>query len=329
MLAVLEQTRAVSTCKRCLPSVTTILSDYIPTFRFGVLSRCRAVSISINPAENQEGYRPLPRCKEYGFADRSALTDDDLANVARRSDEYFAAGDKHRFFNTLASVVSSIDPTWSYEAGTLSHIDVVACVTRPTWTNGVPAEERRVMLESCRQHFLTTLRLLPSDSWLLCDGRTALQAIDDVGGRTENTEQLEGNLAVCIGTLLLEAGAHRFVGWNYPAHKLYGKQTEVGLAAKCLMDGGIHDPKAEAVLRPSPESSSLSSCIADRLVFTSQRDLMRFLVGKLGHNQDSVCREYAAADRQGLVPRNSNRHGLSAEQYAHRLYADGIRNGWL
>jgi len=326
---VLEQTKAVSACKRCLPSVTTILTDYIPTFRFGMLSRCRAVSISINPAENQEGYRPLPRCAEYGIVDRSALTDDDLAEVARRSDEYFEAGNKHRFFNTLASVVSSIDPTWSYEAGTLSHIDVVACVTRPTWTNGVPAPERQVMLERCRRHFLETLRLLPSDCWLLCDGRTALGAIEEAGGATERTERVGSGLTVSIGTLTLDSREYRYVGWNRPAHKLYKSPRTIGAAVKLLMKGCEDESQADVVAGPALETSCPSSCIADGRVFTGQRDLMRFLVRRLGYNEDAVCREYAAADRQNLVPRNSNRHELSAEQYAHRLYSDGIHKQWL
>ncbi len=328
MFDVLQQTRAVSTCKLCLSAATTILNEYIPTFRFGVLSTCRAVTISINPAENQQGYRPLPQLRQYRIADRSALTDDDLTDVVRRSDEYFAVGNKHKFFNTLARLVSNIDSTWTYEAGTLSHIDVVACVTRPTWAD-VPAQERQVMLERCREHFLNTLKFLPSDCWLLCDGKTVLEAIKQVGGQAEKTERVGHRQTVCVGNLLLEGRTHRFIGWNIPAHQPYGSQPTLGAAVKELMDGGGHDPKAAVALRPSLDSPLMSSCIADGLSFTSQRDLMRFLVGRLGYNENAVCREYAAAERRGLVPRRSDKYQLPPEKYAHRLYSDGIRKPWL
>lgn len=329
MFDVLQQTRVVSTCKSCLSAATTILNEYVPTFRFGVVAAARAVTISINPAENQDGYRLLPTLKEYGIGDRCELTDDHLADAARRSDEYFTLGNKHRFFNTLASVVSSIDATWSYEAGNLSHIDVVACVTRPTWTNGVPGHERRVMLKRCREHFLKTLQLLPADCWLLCDGRTALRAIEDAGGATNMAERLGSGLTVSIGTLTLHGRQYRYLGWNRPAHRLYESPTAVGLAAKRLMSGVGDQPQAESVAMPSLELLSPSTCITNGLSFKSQRALMKFLVGRLGYNENAVCREYCAAERRGIVVRKSDQHGLGCDRYAHRLYSDGIRKRWM
>jgi hypothetical protein len=291
-----------------------------------VLSKCQAVTVSINPAENQEGYRSLPRLSDYGLADRSALADGDLADIARQNDEYFVGGNKHRFFNTLASLVSSIDSTWSYEAGTLSHIDVVACVTRPTWTNGVPGQERDFMEERCRQHFFKTLRLLPPECWLLCDGRTAIDAIEDAGGQTRTTVRLKSGLIVCIGDMEIQGCTHNYLGWNRPAHRLYERPAVLASAAKRLMNGDSDQSSTGASPTPSHGSSTI---LTNGHVFANQRDLMRFLVAKLGRIEDAVCREYAAAERRGLVPRSRNNHGLSAEQYAHRLYSDGIRKQWL
>lgn len=328
MLAVAQQTKVVSTCKRCLSNVTSVLGEYIPTFRFGVLSTARALSISINPAENQRNTRPLPLLPEYSIVDRSELSGEALADIERRSDEYFANGSKHSFFSKLASIVSRMDPALRYEDGSLSHMDVVACVTRPTWAS-VPAQERQNMLKSCREHFLATLRLLPSGALLFCDGRTALQAIEDAGGVTEITEHVKGNLIVFIGTLPIGTNVHTYVGWNHPAHKLYASPSEVARAVKRLLKGNPDENGVQMVTQPLDSSSLSPPIIGDGQSFGNQRDLMRLLVKTLGYDEDAVCPEYASAERRGLVPRSRNNHGLSPEQYAHRLYADGIRKGWL
>lgn len=38
---------------------------------------------------------------------------------------------------------------------------------------------------------------------------------------------------------------------------------------------------------------------------------------------------YAKKEDSGLVLRKSNKHSLSAENYAKRLLCDGLRKGWL
>src|ERR1043166_1828277 len=319
------QTRAVSKCTLCLSCAASILNDYIPTFRFGVLSTCRAVTISINPAENVHGRRPLPRLGDYGVTDRRDLKEEHLSDISRRSDEYFAHGTKHRFFNTLASVVASIDQTWTYETGTLSHVDLVACVTRPTWANGVPEEDRSVMLRNCRPHFLNTLRLLPPDCWLLCDGKTALQAIEAAGGLTAISERV-AKITISLGTLVFDSKEYRYVGWSRPAHKLYASPNDVGSKVKRLIGSRSDGSKAVRIEEPPAEAPASAT---NGLSFASQRDLMRFLVRTLGQREDVACREYAEVERRGRVPRTSDKYSLSPEQYAHRLYRDGIRKGWL
>lgn len=51
----------------------------------------------------------------------------------------------------------------------------------------------------------------------------------------------------------------------------------------------------------------------------SQRDFMRQLVRRFGHDAERVVREYAAAETRGEVERKSNSHGITAEQYARAL----------
>jgi hypothetical protein len=62
---------------------------------------------------------------------------------------------------------------------------------------------------------------------------------------------------------------------------------------------------------------------------SAQRDYMRKLVAQFGFDQERVCSAYALAEREGIVRRKSNQTALSAEDYARRLWLDGIRKGWL
>jgi len=134
-----------------------------------------------------------------------------------------------------------------------------------------------------------------------------------------------------MGKVVVEDREFKYIGWNYPAHQLtrYGSPSAVASAAKRLMTGGNDQSQTAAVKAESLEWLSPSSCIPDGMTFTSQRALMRFLVGRLGYNEDAVCGEYAEAERRGRVPRTSDKYRLSPEQYAHRLYSDGIRKRWL
>jgi hypothetical protein len=61
----------------------------------------------------------------------------------------------------------------------------------------------------------------------------------------------------------------------------------------------------------------------------SQRDKMRELKRLYGKDANTIIKEYAAAERSGLVGRKSNHRGISPEDYAARLYADGVKKGWI
>jgi len=62
---------------------------------------------------------------------------------------------------------------------------------------------------------------------------------------------------------------------------------------------------------------------------TSQRDVMRELNRRFGGDQDKVVAAYAAAERCGDVQRASNVRDIDPEEYARRLYADGVAKRWL
>ena len=62
---------------------------------------------------------------------------------------------------------------------------------------------------------------------------------------------------------------------------------------------------------------------------TTQRDVMRNLYRRIGGDRDQVVAAYAAAERRGEVTRASNVRNVEPEEYAGRLYADGVKKGWL
>jgi hypothetical protein len=61
----------------------------------------------------------------------------------------------------------------------------------------------------------------------------------------------------------------------------------------------------------------------------TQRDVMRDLDRRFEGDQDKVVAAYAAAERRGDVKRASNVHAITPEEYARRLYADGVKKGWM
>lgn len=65
------------------------------------------------------------------------------------------------------------------------------------------------------------------------------------------------------------------------------------------------------------------------LVPRSQRDVMRRIYVECRADEARAAREYAAAELRGEVRRARNRYGMSAEEYARRLLADGLKKGWL
>lgn len=61
----------------------------------------------------------------------------------------------------------------------------------------------------------------------------------------------------------------------------------------------------------------------------SQRDMMRDLYKRSKGDPGRVIREYAVAEQKRLVRRKANKSGLSPEEYARALFADGMKKGWL
>jgi hypothetical protein len=62
---------------------------------------------------------------------------------------------------------------------------------------------------------------------------------------------------------------------------------------------------------------------------SGQRAVMREIYARWKQDPTRLVREYANAEREGRVQRKGNMSGLSPEEYARALLADGERKGWL
>ena len=78
--------------------------------------------------------------------------------------------------------------------------------------------------------------------------------------------------------------------------------------------------------RPEPTVDPFEAGVV--VMARTQRDVMRELCTRFG-DEGRVVAAYAAAERRGDVARMSDVHGLRPEEYARRLYADGVKKGWL
>ena len=61
----------------------------------------------------------------------------------------------------------------------------------------------------------------------------------------------------------------------------------------------------------------------------TQRDYMRKLYLQHNGEKAKIVSDYAQAERDGKVARNSNDRRFSPEEYASRLFYDGVHDGWI
>jgi len=56
---------------------------------------------------------------------------------------------------------------------------------------------------------------------------------------------------------------------------------------------------------------------------------MRELFRRFDGNRARVVQAYAEAEQRGEVERVRDSHGMRADEYASRLFADGVQKRWL
>ena len=62
---------------------------------------------------------------------------------------------------------------------------------------------------------------------------------------------------------------------------------------------------------------------------STQRDKMRGLYREYEGDKEETCAAYVRAEKDGEVKRKSNKNRMRPEDYASRLWKDGVRRGWL
>jgi hypothetical protein len=106
--------------------------------------------------------------------------------------------------------------------------------------------------------------------------------------------------------------------------------TVIALVLVVLVAHALRDSSASAApTAPSRETPDWTTLPPEPWSVTSQRNKMRELLAALGDNEPALIAAYADAERRGEVQRRSNDYGLSPEEYARRLLADGRKKGWL
>jgi len=60
-----------------------------------------------------------------------------------------------------------------------------------------------------------------------------------------------------------------------------------------------------------------------------QRDMMRKLFRRFDGDRTSVVKAYAKAEQRGEVKRVRDSHDMGSDEYASRLFADGIQKRWI
>lgn len=111
-------------------------------------------------------------------------------------------------------------------------------------------------------------------------------------------------------------------GVRQEIHTLLRRAQSVAdeLRAAVTTKFGKRQESSVSVSSPPPQSTGY---------VMKQREMMRSLVAEYGRNEARVCHEYALAEERGEVQRRRNGHGLPGDAYAHALWRDGIRKGWL
>jgi len=184
----------IEKCHHCVGSQACenqVKNECLPVGVFGNLfgKSIEVATIGLNPALNEfylSDYKTLKKRSQrlaalvdYNKASRAGLQEADVEDAKKRRGDYFinAEREPHSYFEKLESLISRIEPRWSFVTGRVVHIDLVACATRLRWgklSDGCKKE----LIANCRGHFLETLSKLPSETLLLLDG---IRVVNEMG----------------------------------------------------------------------------------------------------------------------------------------------------
>jgi hypothetical protein len=230
----------IEKCHHCVGSQACqnqVVNECLPVGAFGNVSgkSVKAAIIGLNPALNEFFHSDYKTIKsrsqrlavlgDYNLTSRADLQEADIDDAKKRRAEYFISADRewHSHFEKLESLISRIQPLWSFVSGRVVHIDLVACATQMRW-NDLSDDCQKELITNCRGHFLATLSLLPTGTMLLLDGSRVISEIkkldlifeQDGGEQPINIQWNRG----CVGKLKWGEKEFPFRGWSIPVGKL-------------------------------------------------------------------------------------------------------------
>lgn len=234
----------IERCHRCVGNScqNQVVNECLPVGAFGDVfgKSVKVATIGLNPALNefyQKDFKTiknrsqrLAALNDYNLTNRADLQEADIQDAKKRREEYFINPDRdwHSHFEKLESLISRIQPLWSFVSGRVVHIDMVACSTRVRWGD-LSDVCRKELMANCRGHFLATLSQLPNGTMLLLDGSTVISAMkNDELKKLGLIYEQEGDEHLIniqwnrgfIGKLKLGEKEFPFRGWSIPVGKL-------------------------------------------------------------------------------------------------------------
>jgi hypothetical protein len=230
----------IEKCHHCVGSQACenqVVNECLPVGAFGnVLGKSvKVATIGLNPALNEfyeydykmakSRDQRLAMLNDYKLTSRADLREVDIKDAKKRSEDYFVNADRecHSYFEKLESLISRIEPRWSFVSGRVVHIDLVACATQKRFGD-LSDGCRKQLITNCRVHFSHKLSNLPDKTLLLFDGASVVNEMRNFGTAFEQEGKdhfinIQNNRGY-IGKFRLGEKEFPFRGWSMPAGKL-------------------------------------------------------------------------------------------------------------
>lgn len=230
----------IEKCIKCLEVEATshwIFGQCLPVPAFGDITslNVKVASVGLNPSSTEffaagqlkPLHARLSALTDFGVTSRGLLKTEHVAMATRRRADYFRDGGRHthEWFTRLSAIMDACGWNWKYENGSAVHVDIVACVTKESWT--YLKDVALALTQNCRGHLFHTLSILPAKALLLFDGKSACNAV--AGVKEHEWKELCGftdsegrrkRVWVRFGSVEIDSEARRFCAWNIPAKYL-------------------------------------------------------------------------------------------------------------
>jgi hypothetical protein len=222
--------------KKPVPPGYSIQPGSVPIVFFGDFEKAEACTIGINPGDEFS----KPRCKKHTdgehpasrrpFEDGEELSPGHCKKVIDYCVEYFNEkypfNSDDRFFKNLETVCSGFG-AYSYNEGSLVHLDLVQWATTCTW-NEVPEEKRNQMIKD-DSAFLRKLLSYRRFKHIFINGSSARKAVFEALQITKMTaENVSVNIQVnCTTARYGQNEETSIIAWN-PFVGKQGSLSQIG-----------------------------------------------------------------------------------------------------